>query len=404
MAFQMINRINIGWFGSYLQVAITMIALIMNIIFEYFHSARLGVFLVVSLFLHMLRYSRFVVYREGIIYITFVGYMFVSILWTENVELATNTLDPALNCILIYILFSAFVAFHDLNAVLLGGLSGFLIGAIFYTLSQGFPFVEPEVFSYNSIAGIYFIGLYLILLYGWHKGSKVLVTALSFIVILHIVATASIKFNLGIPTAALVTSIVYHRQFLAIFRKYITVFIVLVGIFIFAANFSESINDKIQKGLIRIELGYNVIKIGGDLPGYGGADERIDWAQKGIEGWLKYPLLGNGVEAFRNDIGITSHSGPIDLLYNSGLFGFSLFYAIFISMFFRLYKTRNLVPKSLSMLIFAALIYYVFIQFTAPLHSYSFFAVFISLSAALITKQCNKQSLLKNPQSCLPMK
>ena len=44
--------------------------------------------------------------------------LILSLLWTDDVGLAMNTLQPALNFVLILILFGSLVAYHDSRAVL----------------------------------------------------------------------------------------------------------------------------------------------------------------------------------------------------------------------------------------------------------------------------------------------
>ena len=59
--------------------------------------------------------------------------------------------------------------------------------------------------------------------------------------------------------------------------------------------------------------------------------------------------------------GITSHSTPVDLLYNFGLIGCTLFYAIFACMFWRLYRMSDRRLRSLRATLIGATVCYLFI-------------------------------------------
>ena len=75
-----------------------------------------------------------------------------------------NTLVPSITFVIALILFGALATCHNLQAVLAGTLCGILIGAAVYTSKTGFPFVYPRDFSYNAIAGMYLLGLFIALL------------------------------------------------------------------------------------------------------------------------------------------------------------------------------------------------------------------------------------------------
>src|SRR6185312_7481646 len=100
-----------------------------------------------------------------------------------------NTLFPAFNCILVFLIFGALANYRDWRVILSGVLCGFLLGSAYYTLTQGFPFSYPEEFSYNAIAGMYLFGLFIALLYTCLKGPKLVLLPIAVVVMLHIVAT-----------------------------------------------------------------------------------------------------------------------------------------------------------------------------------------------------------------------
>lgn len=379
-------------FGSFVLAAIAGFALTVNALVESFHSTRLGAVLVVLVLLHLLRYPRVVFSREFALYFIFLGYMIVALLWTANVDLAMNTLEPAIDFALVLILFGSLVTYHDLRAVLAGTFGGFLIGAAILTVTEGFPFVRAADFNYNAIAQMYLFGLFITLVFGWHTRSRVLFISIGLLLVVLITATTSIKTNLGIVLGATAAGLMYFKPLLRVLRRNAIPLVALAGIMAYAVASNDALVEKVQSGIERVGLGVEVLKARGDLPGfggmpgYGGFQQREDWIEQGLEGFAKNPLFGHGVEAFRDRYGVTSHSTPADLLYNSGLVGFILFYAIFISMAWRLARARDKNLDSFRALVFGALVCYSFISLSAPLHYNAFFAVYIAISTTLLAR------------------
>lgn len=92
------------------------------------------------------------------------------------------------------------------------------------------------------------------------------------------------------------------------------------------------------------------------------------------------------MEAFRADFSTTSHSTPIDLLYNYGLIGFGLFYGMFASIAWRLLKARNVQFRGVRARIAACLIAYVFISLSGTIYYEPFVAMFIATSSAVLMR------------------
>ena len=119
-------------------------------------------------------------------------------------------------------------------------------------------------------------------------------------------------------------------------------------------------------------------------------NDRRYWEKVGLAGWARNPVFGEGVEAFRADVGITSHSTPIDVLYNFGLIGFVLFYALFGLLAWRLYVTRHLQLGALPILILSGVVCYLFMSLAAPLHYFSFMAIFIAVTSTLLRRRWSR--------------
>jgi O-antigen ligase len=275
--------------------------------------------------------------------------------------------------------------FHNIEVVLKGSVWGFLAGVMFYTLKEGFPFIYPKAFSYNAIAVMYLSGLFTTLRWGWYKRSLKLSTFVGIILLAHILATGSIKSNLGIVIGIICASLIYFRIFIRIFLRNTITLTVLASIIVYGVFSNDIFFEKIEGGMSRVMLGINVLNVRENSPSYIGTDKRMGWIEKGIEGWAQNPIFGHGVEAFRNDYGITSHSTPIDLLYNFGLIGFTLFYAIFISIAWRLFHARNRKLAGLHAIILGGLVCYLFITLPGTMHYSIFLAVFIAISSAILS-------------------
>ena len=351
-----------------------------------FDSVRLFWVLLLLNLLHLLRHPRVLFCREFALYAAFASYMFVSLLWAPDAVLGLNTLVPTVNFLLLLILFGSLVSFHDLRAVLAGFFGGFLLGAATYTYMEGFPFVYPEGFSYNAGAAMYLFGLFVTLVLSWHTGSRALALSMGFILILHIAATTSIKTNLGILVGVLATAAVFLKRSMRILFRNVIQIVVIAGLVGYAVASNDAVIDRVDSGIERVALGVAVLQAREDASTSTSFDLREYWAARGLEGWASNPVFGDGVEAFRADYGITSHSTPIDLLYNTGVIGFALFYAVFVSIACRLYAARRSGAGSLRALIFAGLVCYLFMTLSGTMMYQAFLATFVAISVALLRR------------------
>jgi hypothetical protein len=376
----------LGHATSFGLAAIAAFAATLDVTVESFHSARLAVVMAFLLLLHLAMDQRLPLRREGVIYACFVAYMLIELLWTDDLWLAMNTVIPAVTFLLASMLFASLAAYHDLRSVLAGTLCGILAGAAFYTAISGFPFTYPHDFSYNAIAGMYLAGLFVALLASCYARSRLLLIVIGCGLLLHLLATTSIKFNLGVLLGVAAASVLHFRHVGGLLRRHAFLLLLLVGALGYAAASNEALRAGIERGADRVALGVAVLEARENLPGYSAFQERARWQSDGLRGWLQNPLFGHGVEAFRSDFGITSHSTPIDVLYNSGLIGCTLFYAIFLSLMRRVrHAPRG--SDGLRTLILGACVCYAFVSLSAPLHYNTFFAVFVGLSSALLGRR-----------------
>jgi O-antigen ligase len=354
---------------------------------EKYNPVRQGAVLTLLLILHLLVRPWLLFTRELAIYSVFTAYMWLTLIWTPaNSEASVNTLIPAVDFILIALLFGSLIAFHNLRAVLTGALAGVLAGAAAYTLATGFPFHYPDELSYNAIAGMYLMSLFITLIYGWYTRSRLLPVILGLVLMVHIAITTSIKTNLGIVLGAGAAAIFYARTFFSLLLRHILLLIIFAVAIAYAVISNPDLLERANTGLDRVSRGVEILQRREDLEGHTSFGERTDWQARGIKGWVRSPLFGNGVEAFRFDNGITSHSTPIDLLYNFGVVGLLLFYALFASIAWRLMTLRNKTLGSLPALIFAGLNCYGFITLSGTVHYNAFFAVYFSISFGLLRR------------------
>lgn len=377
----------IGKTGSFLLAASAACALTMNVAFyDAFPSTRLVIVLLVMLLIHILWNPRIVFCRETALYTAFVVYMFVQLLWTEDGLLALNTLVPAVNFAIVLVLFGSLVTFHDLQVVLAGILGGVLAGTLAYTGIMGFPFVYPLDFSYNAMALLYFFGLFVTLLISCFRRSKwwLLVLGLAFASL--ILATTSIKTNLGILLGAVSAFIMYFGFFSRALARNLVLLIVLFSFLGFAVASNDSLVESFRTGVDRIALGIDILEAREDIAGYSGFERRSTWAVEGLKGWTQNPVFGYGVEAFRSRFGTTSHSTPVDLLFNSGLIGFILFYSVLLSIFWRLRSVRDASLTPICSIIFACLVCFLFITMSATMHYHYFLAAYIAISVGVLRR------------------
>jgi hypothetical protein len=360
-------------------------ALTLSAYSETFSATHVAPVLVGLMALHLVWQRRFIWFREFTLYGFFVCYLFIALLWTQDTELAANTLAPAVSSMLVMILFGSLISFHNIPTVLFGALCGFAAGAAYYTLTQGFPFSYPEDFSYNAIAGMYLFGLFITLMYGcFGRTSAIFVIAIAAIIMLHIVATTSIKTNLGILLGLLASAIMYIRHFGRLVRRQILLLALLTGALAFAVGTNDALVDQMGRGVQRVTIGVEVLQNRDNVAGYSAFAQRDYWKHAGIEGWKLNPVFGYGVEAFRHDYGITSHSTPVDLLYNHGLIGLLLFYGMFASLFWRLLQLEGRRFSGQRSLMFAGVVCYVFVSLSGTVHYNGFLAFFVAVSSALL--------------------
>jgi hypothetical protein len=351
---------------------------------EAMRATHADVFLAGLIGLNLLWQPRILWRREFTLYACFVGYMFITLLWTRDLDLASNTLVPATGFMLAMILLGTLINFHNVQTVLAGFLCGFAAAAALYTLTQGFPFSYPVNFSYNSIANMYVFGLFLTLMYSSFRRSLGLVwLAVAVVIMLHIVSTTSIKTNLGVALGVGAAAVMYFGFFGQLIRRRAFALIFLACALAVMIVSNDSILDMISRGAQRILIGVQVLQTRDDVAGYSGFEDRGYWKEQGIAGWLKNPVFGHGVEAFRSDYGITSHSTPIDLLYNFGLIGLVLFYSVFASLFWQILHVAGRQHSSQRSLILGGIVCYVFVSLSGTMHYDILLGSFAGISAAL---------------------
>ena len=350
------------------------------------HAARFALVLIGLNAIHALLYPRFRVFRELTLYGMFIAYMLVTLLWTDDFLLGLGTVLRAANFALIVLLLSGLFSYHDLTAVLQGLVVGFLLGAGWYAVMERFPLVFPEGFSYNTMAGMYLFGLFITVVCGWYRGSRVVPIVLSVVLVVHIAATTSIKTNLGMALGVSVAVLIYFTDSIKLLARNFALLILFgAGIAYFIAS-NEALYHRIEGGLTRVSLGAQILAAREDTSGSVGFDTRRYWETEGLKGWTRNPVLGYGVEAFRADYGNTSHSTVIDLLYNAGLVGFGLFFGIFVSIAWRLYRASVPAVRGFRAVAIAGLVCYLFMSLSATLYYDTFVAAFVAIGAGVLAR------------------
>jgi hypothetical protein len=350
------------------------------------HPSRVIAILLVLIAIHGMRYLRLWLSREVLLNLAFLSYSLVTLLWTENVKAATETLPTFATFTLVLILFSALAAYHDLRALLCGMFVGFVAGAGWYSITSGFPFTYPEGFSYNTIAGMYLFGIFVTLACGAYFRQTILPIAIAVVLLALLAATTSIKTNLGVALGIVASSILYFKVSLNSAIK-TTILVGAIGsAVVYGVMSNQVLTDRVQSGFARISTGVDVLTNREGDSGEIGLGAREKWKNEGLKGWAANPVLGYGVEGFRSDFSITSHSTPIDLLYNSGLIGCTLFYGILASIAWRLLTARDAHRRNLRARVFIFLIAYSFMSLSGNIYYEFLLAIFVGVSSGMILR------------------
>ncbi|MEX0734725.1 MAG: hypothetical protein WD944_02675 [Steroidobacteraceae bacterium] len=372
--------------GSFGLAAAAALALTVNAFTVSFHAARLGLVLSALLVMHLVRIARVVFPREALIYGGFLAYMLLELLWTDDKQLALNTIVPAATFVIILVLFASLAVYHDLKAVITGAITGFLVGAALYARDSGFPFQYPAEFSYNSIAGMYLFGLIVTLLLASIARRKAFLFVLAAAIGIHIVATTSIKTNVGILLGGLAAGAIHFGYVSRLLWRNALVVLAAAAVLAFAIVSNEAAVATIERGTDRVALGIEILLAREDLPGYTAFEKRANWQREGFRGWSENPVFGHGVEAFRSKYGITSHASHVDIAYNSGLIGLALFYSLFASMFLRLYRARSSDMRNTRLIILGGTACYMFMTFAGTIHYNAFLAAFMALGIGVLKR------------------
>ena len=161
MTLQGAHKVTLRSFASFCIAFAAGLVVTLNAFSEESHNLRFAAVMMLLIFVQTLMRWRLWISRELLLYVAFAAYNGMSLLWTSDSRDGIPNVQLTMNYILVFMLFSALVIFHDRRAVLRGILGGFLIGAVLYTRTSGFPFSYPEDFSYNTIAGMYLFGLFM---------------------------------------------------------------------------------------------------------------------------------------------------------------------------------------------------------------------------------------------------
>jgi len=355
--------------------------------FEEFTSSRLLIALLFLLVVQVCRLPLLLVTGETVLYLAFLTYLTISLIWTPDTVLGLNTIFPGADFVVLMVMYGSMFRWHDLHSTIVGALAGFWLCALAYAARTGYPLSIPEDFSYNAYAAMYFHGLFLTLLYAWNTGRKFVPLMMSLVLLLHIAATTSIKTSLGILLGIAVIALFYRRDLFKLvgrFGAYIAAGLVGLTYLVLANDF---VIDRLKYGYARLEIGLKVLAAREDQQGYQGFDERAMWLKEGLRLWRENPVFGHGVEAFRVPFGITSHSTPVDLLYNSGLIGLGLFYAVFAVFTLRVWRLRGRPGTGLRSILFGCLVLYASVTLSGTVFYLSFIGAFFGIAIALLERQ-----------------
>jgi O-antigen ligase len=378
--------------GGAIAAALSFALTMSTVYYEEFTTSRLLIVLLLLGVVQVLRSPFLVFTREIAMYALLTAYLTVSLLWTPDPVLGLNSIFPALDFLVIAVSLASLVRDTDGRAVIVGTLAGLLAGALVFTVTTRFPLAIPFGFSYNAFAMLYFCGIFLTLLVGVLTRSRLLVLLLVVVLLAHVAATTSIKTNLGIILGALGVTVFYRRQAGAIVRRYALPIAIAVAALTYLALSNAFVVERMEYAYDRLTVGIEVLQMREDRAGYTGFNERADWMRAGLAAWRMNPVFGYGVEAFRVPFGITSHSTPVDLLYNSGLIGFCLFYAMLCSLGLRCIGRGASAGPGLRAVILFGVIVYLFVSLSGTIFYQSFLAVVVGIGSGLLHQQDRQEA------------
>ena len=380
-----VDRI-LGFFGTFALASVSTFVVTSGRYGDVSHPTRLIGAVVVLIALHGVRFLRLWISREVVLNLAFLSYALLTLLWADHVKIAMEILPAFVTFTLVLILFSALTVYHDVRAVLCGIFAGFLAAAAMYSLTTGFPLSYPDDFSYNTIAGMYLFGLFITIVAGAYFRLTVLPLAFSGVLLALLAATTSIKTNLGFALGVVASGLFYFRFSMRnAVRSAVVIALIASGI-AYGVTSNQALVDKVQHGFERVSTGFEVLTSReGDTKGIG-LEKREGWKREGLKGWFVNPVFGYGIEGFRGDFGITSHSTPIDLLYNSGVIGCGLFYGLLASVAWRLLTARDAHGRSVRARIATFLIAYSFMSLSGIVYSESLLAIIVAVSSGMILR------------------
>jgi len=376
----------LGLFSTFVLGAAATIVVMTNQFGDLAHPSRFTMALLIMILIHVPRYMRLWVSRELALNLGFVSYAVLSLIWTTDMHQAMATFPSIVNFTLVLILFSALVAYHNLRALLAGVFAGSLMSAALYTLISGFPFSYPDDFSYNTIAGMYLLGLFMTAVFAAYVRWTLFPIAVGMVLLVLIAATTSIKTNLGTALGIAVATLLYFKLSMRDVLRFVVLLVLLGGSIFYGEKFNPALSDRVHDGFERVSRGLAVLTHREGDSGATGLGNRQGWYREGLKGWAVSPVFGHGVEGFRADHGITSHSTPIDLLYNSGLIGCGLFYGMFASIAWRLLRARDRRFRNVRARIAACLVAYVFISLSGLIYYDPFIAIYIAVASGLLMR------------------
>ena len=154
-------------------------------------------------------------------------------------------------------------------------------------------------------------------------------------------------------------------------RKGLLLFIMLNGLFLFLLTKNKLIISLVillsvsilYYLLMNIDILYNIIgkRMQNMIEGFFGLGTsensfniRQDMIEKGFQFFSQKPILGYGINNFRNlyDINTYAHNNFIELLVGIGLVGFTVYYIAYAYVLCKLFKTTFIKPNRLSIIAF----------------------------------------------------
>jgi O-antigen ligase len=301
--------------------------------------------------LHEFIYAEKIYYinSEIFIYFLFMFYSALSIFWSIEPDFSIEITRR------IFMIFASLVIIYNiikkydfLNVIFYGLLLATLVNFLIYTevITVSYEIYYPQTDRFkgstdnpNIISSIMFLSIFISAIYAYKENTtfKIVLSYLNIIIayyiILATVSRTSLIVSLG-PILIFVINTLMHKTR----RKYFLISLFLVVILAVLFIDLDQFLQKVDFALMRI--GYIFETLSGNKVEFS-ANERMEFIIIAFNTFLNNPFFGTGIDTAREYLGVYAHNNYAELLADTGLFGTTLYYLIYISLAYKIMQVKD---------------------------------------------------------------